>query len=93
MVIEARFHRATKGTAISDFLEEPPFRGRLPLFAGDDVTDEDAFRTVNALGGISIKVGPGDTVAQWRADTVGEFLTWLCDTAERLRSSEGHGQA
>ncbi len=90
MVIEARFHRATKGTAISDFLEEPPFQGRLPLFAGDDVTDEDAFETVNALGGISIKVGPGDSKAQWRAETVGEFLTWLCDTAQRLRSSEVH---
>jgi trehalose 6-phosphate phosphatase len=92
MVIEARFHRATKGTAISDFLGEQPFRGRLPLFAGDDVTDEDAFRMVNALGGISIKVGPGDTEASWRAHTVGEFLTWLCDTAQRLGSSELHGQ-
>ncbi len=85
MVIEARFHRATKGTAISDFLEEPPFRGRVPLFAGDDVTDEDAFETVNALGGLSIKVGPGDTKAQWRAHTVAEFLDWLCSTAQELR--------
>src|SRR5215469_6391419 len=66
MVIETRLHQATKGTAIYDFLREPPFRGRVPFFAGDDVTDEDAFAAVNALGGISIKVGPGGSAAQMR---------------------------
>jgi trehalose 6-phosphate phosphatase len=84
MVIEARLHRATKGTAINDFLREPPFLGRVPFFAGDDVTDEDAFVAVNDLGGVSIKVGPGDSAALARVDTVDEFLTWLLLTAETL---------
>ena len=61
MVVEMRLHTATKGTAINDFLQEEPFKGRLPFFAGDDVTDEDAFTAVNALGGITVKVGPGET--------------------------------
>lgn len=91
MVIEARFHRATKGTAIMDFLHEPPFRGRVPFFAGDDVTDEDAFIAVNAMGGISVKVGPGESAAHLRAETVKEFLAWLVRTAENLEGNDKHG--
>ncbi len=89
MVIETRFHTATKGTAINSFLQEAPFHGRQPFFAGDDVTDEDAFAAVNALDGISVKVGPGGTAARIRASSVSEFLDWLLPTAERLkRNSE-----
>jgi trehalose 6-phosphate phosphatase len=87
MVVELRMHTATKGTAIQDFLDESPFKGRVPCFAGDDVTDEDAFAAVNALGGISIKVGPGDTAARSRAGNVDEFLTWLHATAQNLKGT------
>ncbi len=85
MVVEMRLHTATKGTAINDFLQEKPFRDRLPFFAGDDVTDEDAFKTVNTLGGITVKVGAGETAARARASSVDEFLTWLLATAQRSK--------
>jgi trehalose 6-phosphate phosphatase len=91
MVIETRFHTATKGTAINDFLQELPFRGRVPFFAGDDVTDEDAFAAVNTLGGVSVKVGPGETAARFRASSVAAFLAWLAATAERLKGNRAHG--
>jgi trehalose 6-phosphate phosphatase len=66
-----------KGLAIKAFMREPPFRGRRPVFIGDDVTDEHGFLMVNRLGGDSIKVGPGPTVATWRFSSVASVLAWL----------------
>lgn len=56
-VLELRPEGADKGAAIAAFLDTPPFRGRLPVFAGDDLTDEHGFEVVNAHGGLSVLVG------------------------------------
>ena len=77
MVFEARPYGMDKGNAITAFSTEPPFRGRLPVFLGDDRTDEDGFRVVQAHGGLAIKVGAGETVATFRAAGVGEAQKWL----------------
>ncbi len=77
MVVEAKPDHAHKGTAIADFMAEPPFKGRMPVFAGDDVTDEDAFRAVNDLHGISIKIGDGHTSAKHQVAHRADFIAWL----------------
>lgn len=66
-----------KGSVVNEFLVESPFVGRVPAFLGDDVTDETAFAVVNALGGISIKVGAGPTVAPYRLSDVPAVRDWL----------------
>jgi trehalose 6-phosphate phosphatase len=77
MVYEIKPKDVDKGRSLRAFLDEPPFAGRRPVFAGDDLTDEKGFAVVNAQGGLSIKVGGGDTIAQARVDSVEALLRWL----------------
>lgn len=84
MVFELKPGGRDKGTAIADFLSEPPFAGRLPVFIGDDVTDEDGFAVANIAGGHSIKVGDGDSLARWRLGDAGSVREWLRAYADYL---------
>ena len=81
MVIEAKPDTADKGVAVETFLKETPFRGRVPVFVGDDVTDEDGFRAAERLGGFGIKIGAGETLARHRAADVSEIGRWLAQAA------------
>ena len=86
-VIEIKPGQMNKGTAIRAFMSEPPFAGRTPVFAGDDVTDESGFAVVNELGGVSVKVGDGATAADWALPGVSHVLEWLGDSISGRRSS------
>jgi trehalose 6-phosphate phosphatase len=79
-VLEIRPAACSKGTSVAAFMREPPFAGRVPIYIGDDVTDESAFVAVNSFGGISIRVGEeAATAAHYRLSGVGEVLRWLED--------------
>jgi trehalose 6-phosphate phosphatase len=80
MVFEIKPANVDKGRAIALFLDEAPFAGRTPFFAGDDLTDEKGFAVVNQRGGVSVKVGAGGTVARARVASVGALLDWLGET-------------
>ncbi len=76
-VVELKPRGVNKGEAIKAFMNEAPFSGRTPLFIGDDLTDETGFTQVNALNGITIKVGPGKTEARYHLVDVGKVHLWL----------------
>ncbi len=80
-VLEIKPAGPNKGRAIADFMRHAPFQGRIPVFAGDDVTDEHGFAAVRALGGIGIKVGPGETQAQARCTDTTELREWIFQMA------------
>jgi len=77
MVYEIKPRGASKGAAIAALMERAAFRGRLPLFAGDDLTDEAGFDFVQSQGGVSIKIGPGPTRARWRLASPDALAAWL----------------
>jgi trehalose 6-phosphate phosphatase len=77
-VFEIRPAACSKGTAIRAFMQRPPFADRLPIYIGDDLTDEDGFAVVNEIGGISIRVGEGQgSLAQHSLPGVRHVLRWL----------------
>lgn len=56
-VLEFKPAGMDKGRAVLELLQHPPFADRIPVYLGDDLTDEHAFDTVNRRRGISIRVG------------------------------------
>ncbi len=76
-ILELRPGNRDKGTAIRDFMAERPFKGRCPVFIGDDRADEHGFALINAIGGWSVKVGPGGTCARYRLPDVIAVRAWL----------------
>jgi trehalose 6-phosphate phosphatase len=78
MVVELRPEGATKGDALKAFMTEPEFHGARPVFVGDDLTDEHAFRAAAALGGAGVLVGPErDSAARYRLPSVAVVAAWL----------------
>lgn len=71
MAWEIRPAGADKGSAVQAVMRHPPFQGRLPVFIGDDVTDEDGIRAAVALGGAGLRVddafGAPAAVRSWLA--------------------------
>lgn len=78
-VVELKPAGKDKGIAIAELMEEPPFAGRVPVFLGDDSTDELGFSVVNEMGGHSIKVGKGRSHASWRLVDVAAVRRWLSE--------------
>jgi trehalose-phosphatase len=72
--------RWTKGHAVLRLLSGPRYKGSVPVFIGDDRTDEDGFAALEGRG-ITIRVGrSGRSIAQYRVAGVPEvaaFLEWL----------------
>jgi trehalose 6-phosphate phosphatase len=57
----------------------------LPVFLGDDVTDEDGFRAVTALKGAGVLIGAErPTAATWRLDGVAQVRAWLTNALKEL---------
>ncbi len=77
-VIELVRRGANKGSALAAFMDTIPFIRSVPVFIGDDVTDEDGFAAAKLLGGFGIAVGerPSDN-ADFKLETVKDVHAWL----------------
>ncbi len=74
MAWEIRPRGADKGSAVLTVMALPKFAGRLPVFIGDDVTDEDGMRPSREMGGAGLFVpevfGDAAGVRDWLARCV-----------------------
>lgn len=76
MAFEIRPRRVSKGRAVRALMNVTPFKGRIPVFVGDDTTDEDGFEAAIALGGAALDVAPAF------AGRPSEVRAWLKRFAE-----------
>ncbi|HST72364.1 MAG TPA: trehalose-phosphatase [Kocuria rosea] len=85
-VVESSVHSATKGEGITAFMQATG--ADVTLFAGDDVTDENAMRELGP-GDVGIKVGSGDTAAAHRVRSPAELAAALARLAAWRREALG----
>jgi trehalose 6-phosphate phosphatase len=73
MLWEIRPRGVDKGDAVARLMRDPPFLGRVPVFIGDDVTDEDGMRVARAMDGAGLRVqdvfGDAAGVRAWLGET------------------------
>lgn len=56
MAWEIRPTGIDKGAALRTLMQHPPFTNRLPIYIGDDITDEDGIAAARALGGTGLRL-------------------------------------
>jgi len=77
-VVELAPQGADKAGAVHAFMGEGAFAGAMPVFVGDDITDEDGFLAARDLGGFGIIVGDrAGTLARYRLPSPTEVSQWL----------------
>jgi len=81
--LEIRVRGPSKAGALDRFMRDAPFAGRVPVFVGDDTTDEPAIARASARGGQGLHVGRDF------AGSPAAVLDWLEDALARGDASHG----
>lgn len=86
MVFELKPAGANKGAALRRLLQAEPFSGSVPVFLGDDLTDEPAFEAAQQLGGAGVLIGERrQTQARYALPSVQAATQWLEAACEAAR--------
>lgn len=83
-VIEVKPSGYNKGSGLIEMMTVPPFKGRKPIFIGDDITDHAAFAALPEFGGTGISVGGMQPGAAFNFDGPQDVRLWL----ERIGGTE-----
>jgi len=82
-VVEFVPEGSDKGRAVHQLMQQAPFRGRVPVFVGDDLTDEFGFNAANTLHGWSVLVGEREpSAALFALPHVRDVHAWLRQNAQ-----------
>jgi trehalose 6-phosphate phosphatase len=66
-----------KASGVRELMTHEPFRGRRPVFIGDDVTDESVFAAMPDLGGIAFSVGRHAQGVAGQFEKPADVRAWL----------------
>jgi len=81
-VVEFVPQGSDKGAAVEHLMQRAPFRGRVPVFVGDDLTDEYGFAAAMRLGGWAVRVGTREpTQARYALPDPAAVHAWLQENA------------
>src|SRR6202171_5626439 len=76
-VCEIKHSGFNKATGVRELMTVEPFKGRRPLFVGDDVTAEIVFSIMPDLGGLAFSVGRHAKGVAGYFDDPGDVRAWL----------------
>lgn len=80
MMVELRVPGSDKGVAVARLMQRPDMAGTIPVFIGDDLTDESAFAAARAGGGHGILVGTArGTQAEYGLPDPAAVRDWLME--------------
>src|SRR5712672_3006901 len=91
LVCEIKHSGFTKASGVMELMTHEPFKGRRPIFIGDDVTDESVFAIMPDIGGLAFSVGRRARGVAGHFDApsdVREFLAHLLDDERELHLPE-----
>ena len=85
LVIEFKPAGMDKGRAVAELFASAPFAGRLPVYLGDDLTDEHALASIRKKNGIGVLIGPPrETHASFSLPGPAAVEAWLARVLDAL---------
>ncbi|MBI3436361.1 MAG: trehalose-phosphatase [Proteobacteria bacterium] len=76
-VFEVKRGDVTKGEGVRELMSHAPFAGRVPVFIGDDITDETVFEVLPCFDGIGLSVGTAISGPHGSFANVAQVREWL----------------
>ncbi len=76
-VCEIKHSGFNKASGVRELMLHEPFKGRHPIFIGDDVTDESVFAIMPDLGGLAFSVGRRARGVAGHFDEPSDVRQWL----------------
>src|SRR5271154_615063 len=87
-VCEIKHSGFNKASGVLELMTHEPFRGRRPIFIGDDVTDESVFAIMPDFGGVSFSVGRRVRGVAGYFDEPRDVREWLARLIDDNAASE-----
>jgi trehalose 6-phosphate phosphatase len=88
-VCEIKHSGFTKATGVIELMTHEPFKGRRPIFIGDDVTDESVFAIMPDFGGLAFSVGRRAHGVAGHFDEPRDVRQWLAQLLEDKTTTAG----